>query len=269
MGKSSRPQRNQAVGSDRQAKIQAAAAQTKGGANKIVIATVVAVLAIVAVVAGVIIQQRSKTEGITAGGKAVPAGATMGQGLPAFAGVTAAAGAPTLDIFEDFQCPACKLFEDPMGPKIKELAEAGKVKVVYHLKTFLDDNLGNDASMRAGIGALCAADAGAFEEFHDGVYAAQPAKEGDGWTDAQLRSIAESAGITGAALTTWDECTKAKKYEGYLTAVEEQSAKDGVTSTPTIKLNGTKVDLSSLVDGTGKAYDPAKLVEAITKATTK
>ena len=267
MGKSSRPARRQGPVNDRQAKIRAAAASTSKGPNKIVIGTVVAVLAVIAIVVGAIWQQNSKTDSIPDGGKAVPAGTSMGAGFTAYADATLKAGAPTLDVFEDFQCPACKLFEDQMGATVASLAREGKVKAVYHIKTFLDDTLGNDSSMRAGIGALCAADAGKFEAFHDATYAGQPATEGEGWTDAQLHAFAQGAGITGTALTTWDECTKAKKYQNYLSDLEEATFKAGVKSTPTLKLNGTVLDLNTLVDSTGKAYDPAKLTAAITAAT--
>ena len=142
MGKSSRPARRQGPVNDRQAKIQAAAASTSKGPNKIVIGTVVAVLAVIAIVVGAIWQQNSKTDSITDGGKAVPAGTSMGAGFTAYADATLKAGAPTLDVFEDFQCPACKLFEDQMGATVASLAREGKVKAVYHIKTFLDDTLG-------------------------------------------------------------------------------------------------------------------------------
>ena len=68
MGKSSRPARRQGPVNDRQAKIQAAAASTSKGPNKIVIGTVVAVLAVIAIVVGAIWQQNSKTDSITDGG---------------------------------------------------------------------------------------------------------------------------------------------------------------------------------------------------------
>ena len=35
----------------------------------------------------------------------------MGEGFPAFADATPASGAPTLDLYEDFQCPVCEQFE--------------------------------------------------------------------------------------------------------------------------------------------------------------
>ncbi len=112
MGKNSTKGRTSAKGNGpanaRQAKIQAAQKSGGGGANKIVVATVVVVVAIIAVVAGVIWSESSKKDAITGGGNALPAGvAALGDGYPSFQDVTAAAGAPTLDLYEDFQCPVC------------------------------------------------------------------------------------------------------------------------------------------------------------------
>ena len=195
-------------GTARQAKIQAAQKASGGGANKIVVATVVVVVAIVAVVAGVIWMETSKKNDITGGGNAVPAGvAALGAGYPAYQDVTLAPGAPTLDVYEDFQCPACKSFEDQLGSTVEGLASEGKVKLVYHVKNFLDDNLRNDSSTKAGNAAFCAADAGKFQEFHDQVYANQPAQEGTGFPDAQLRSFAEAAGIWGPPWTRGSSAT--------------------------------------------------------------
>ena len=67
----------QSAGSDRQAKIQAAASSGAGsGANKIVIAAVAAVVAIVAVVGFVVIKQVQSDNAVKGDGQAVPAGAT-------------------------------------------------------------------------------------------------------------------------------------------------------------------------------------------------
>lgn len=245
-----------AAASSRQAKIQAARTSGgSGGANKIVVATVVLVVAIIAVVAGVVWTQASQKNAITGGGNALPPGVTaLGAGFPAFPDVTPAPGAPTLDLYEDFQCPACKAFEDQLGSTIEDLAKAGKVKVVYHVKNFLDDNLRNDWSTKAANAAFCAADAGKFQEFHDQAYAHQPS-EGEGFTDAQLKSFAQAAGISGAALTTWQQCYDAGKYVDYVNSVETKSFKDGVRGTPTVKLNGKELDLQQV--GTPELFTQA------------
>jgi len=233
--------------SARQAKIQAAQKSQGGGANKIVVATVVVIVAIVAVVVGVVWSQQSQKSEITGGGNALPTGVSaLGAGYPAFQDVTPGPGAPTVDLYEDFQCPACASFEEALGSTMQEQARAGKIKLVYHVKNFLDDNLRNDSSTRAGNAAFCASDAGKFQEFHNVIFPNQPANEGDGYTDAQLKAFAEQAGVTGAALDTWQQCYDANKYVDYVNSVEEQSFADGVRGTPTVKINGEDVDLSTI-----------------------
>ena len=233
--------------SARQAKIQAAQKSQGGGANKIVVATVVVIVAIIAVVAGVIWAQSSQQDEITGGGNALPPGVSaLGEGFPAFSDVAPAAGAHTVDVYLDYQCPACASFENALGPTMNDLAQQGTMKLVYHVKNFLDDNLENDSSTRAGNGAFCAADAGRFEEYHEQVFPNQPAREGDGFTDAQLRGFAETAGISGDALTTWQSCADAGKYTDYVNSVEAQSFEDGVRGTPTVRINGEIVELASI-----------------------
>jgi protein-disulfide isomerase len=247
-----------AAATARQAKIQAASSRQRSGASVIIVATVVVIVAIVAVVGGVIWTQRSTD---TSGPSALPRGVTApGAGFPAFTGVTPATGAPVLDLYEDFQCPACAVFEQRLGGTIRELAQQGKLKLNYHIKTFLDDNLGNDSSTRAGTAAFCAADAGKFQQFHDQVFPGQPATEGAGFTKAELRGFAERAGISGPALDTWQRCADARTYDSYLESVEKKSFEDKVTGTPTLRLNGKDVPLEqvqspeqlmALVDGAG------------------
>ena len=195
------------AGADRQAKIQAASKASGGGANKIVIAAVVAVLAIVAVVGGVVWSQVSATKEAKGDGNATPAGATMGTAYTAFADATPKAGAPTVEVFEDFQCPACQQAEGILGSTLAELAQAGDIKLQYHVLNFLDRKLGNDGSVLAANGAFCAAEDGKFQEFHDAAYLNQPT-EGSGWTVAGLKKLAEGAGLSGAALDTWQTCVE-------------------------------------------------------------
>ena len=247
--------------SARAAKIEAARKTGGGGANKIVVATVVVVVAIIAVVGGVIWVEQSNKNSVTGGGNALPAGVTaLGAGYPVFQDVTAASGAPVLDVYEDFQCPACAQFESLLGPTVQDLGKAGKAKVVYHVKNFLDDNLGNDSSTRAGNAAFCTAEDGKFLEFHNQVFANQPLKEGDGFTDAQLKGFAQAAGVAGPALTTWQQCYDAEKYVDYVKSVEKQSFADGVRGTPTVRIDGKIVELSTI--GT-----PELLTQAVENAT--
>jgi len=215
----------------------------KGGPNPIVIGAVIAVLVVVAVVVAILVGNNSKS-GSDAGasGSSTPAGVVGGDAGGILANPGAAKGkAPTLDTYEDFQCPQCGELEKTLGPAITAMAKAGQIKLVVHTLSFLDGNLKNDSSSRAANAAACASDAGKFLEYHGAVFAAQPAQEGVGYTDAQLTEFAKTAGITGPALTTWQKCTSSGQHAEYVAAVQTGAEKAGVFSTPTVKLNGKDI----------------------------
>jgi protein-disulfide isomerase len=239
-----------------------AAVAPKQGPNAAVIGAVIAAIIIVGVVVAIVIGQSSKTS-TGSGGSGQPAAAIGGQGAGIVVNAAAAkSNAPTVDLYEDFQCPACGDLEEKVGAELTSMAKAGDVKLVVHTLSFLDRNLpgSNKSSARSANAAACASDAGKFMGYHNAVFAAQPAQEGEGYTDAQLTEFATTSGITGAALTTWQQCASSGQYAQYVTAVQEASAKAEVDSTPTVKLNGQDV--------TKDVQTPAALV-AVVKAATK
>ncbi len=48
---------------------------------------------------------------------------------------------PFIEIYEDFQCPACQRFESISGEYIEELITTKKAKVAFHMLSFLAANL--------------------------------------------------------------------------------------------------------------------------------
>ena len=222
------------------AKKKIAAAAPKKGPNPVIIGAVIAAVVIVAVVVAIVIGSSGKSGGT--GAAAQPSGAVAGDAGGILANAAPAkSNAPTLDLYEDFQCPVCGQFEKAMGPSITSLVAAGEVKLVVHTLSFLDDNLKNDSSKRSANAVACAADAGKFLEYHAAVFAAQPAKEGDGYTDTQLTDFANTAGITGPALTTWQKCNSSGQHAQYVTDTQTAAEKAGVNSTPTLKLDGKDI----------------------------
>jgi protein-disulfide isomerase len=181
----------------------------------------------------------------------------MGAGIVVNPG--APASVPTLDLYEDFQCPVCAAFERQFGASVNQIADQNQAKVVVHMLSFLDDNLGNDSSNRAANAAACASDAGRFMPYHGAVFAGQPAKEGQGYTDAQLTSFATAAGITGSALDTWQKCYDNRTHNQYVESVQTQSDMVGINGTPTIKINGRTLELSALTS-------PQALADAVKAA---
>lgn len=188
-----------------------------------------------------------------------PAGDPNEYGVPYG---TAGADAPVLEIWEDFQCPACGALEKANGAGIGKLAEEGKVQLIWRPTTFLDRNLGNDASMRAVAAWGCAIDAGKSREYHDLVYANQPQEEGSGWTDEELIALADQAGITGPAKDTFSSCVTAGTYRVWSANSYQDFIKKGIQGTPYAQLDGEVLAVEILAD-------PVKLEEAVAQAAAK
>ena len=195
---------------------------------------------------------------------ATPAGVTSDTwGVKYGSGWTAAdeAKLPTLELWEDFQCPGCASVEKSSGAQIQALAKDGKVKLLYRPATFLDNSLaaentanGNpNSSARATAAWGCAIDAGKTAEYHSGIFAMQPAKEGVGYSDQQLLDLAGRVGITGADLTTFNACVANGTYLSWSANSQEAFAKSGATATPTGYLNGVQLDGNQLSDTAGLA----------------
>ena len=229
-------------------------------------------LVVVIVMAGLIaIPFLSNKDAVVPSNAALPTGVTSDTyGVKVGSAWTAADAdkIPVLQLWEDFQCPACARFEEASGSALQGLIDAGKVRVEYRPTIFLDKNLlssntaaGNpNSSQRATLGFGCAVDAKAAEKYHAGVFANQPTEEGAGYSNDTLISIAESAGITGDALTTFTDCLSSEKYAGWVANSYDAFNTEGVSSTPTGLLNGTELAGEVL-------FDPVKLTAAIEAAT--
>ena len=163
-------------------------------------------------------------------------------------------GRPVIDIYEDFQCPACASVESYVSDDVDALVASKTVEVRYHVMSFLDAMLNNDSSVRAAHGGFCAHEQGKFLAWHDTLFSPDhhPKNEGDGWTDAQLRTLAGTAGLDVAA---WSTCTASGKYAAQVRAANDLSLQGGVNSTPTFLLNGAAINLNAAVQSGGlKAY---------------
>lgn len=243
----------------RQAKI-AAAAPPDPARNRLVFGVLLALIVIGAVIAAITLGSKTNTAvSSPATGTAVPAGAAgMGQGV-VITTVPLKAGAPTLDIYEDFQCPICAQVHTLIGGTINEMAASGEAKVVYHVLSFLDDNLKNSFSKPVANAAMCAAPAGKFREFHDAALEGQT-KEGEDVPAAAVEGFATKAGISGSALDQWKTCQASNTYAAYVASVQDAGSRAGVTGTPTYRLNGTDIKWTA-------APSPEALKQAVAAAT--
>jgi protein-disulfide isomerase len=216
-------------------------------------AVVAAVVLAVAVVVTIFVQSGRTA---TAADAAAPAN-TVDSGQVVVVG---ASSAPvTVDLYEDFQCPICEQFETSTGSTLAQLVSAGTVQLHYHGMAFLDTSANDKYSTRALNAAAVVLDTAgpdAFQKFHDLLYANQPDEGGSGLTDDQLVAYAQQAGASGAAV---ESAIHDLTYGDWVKQITDQASKDGVTGTPTVLVDGTKLDNTKLTpDGVTAAVQAAQ-----------
>lgn len=147
----------------------------------------------------------------------------------------------TIDVFEDFQCPACQRFTESTEPLIIEnLVATGKARYVFHNYSFLDGNgAGNGGeSDQAANASMCANEQGKFWEMHGTLYANWNGENQGAFSDRRLQAMAESLGLD---MDAFNACFNANKYESEIQADFDLGGTMGVSGTPTVFVNGTRV----------------------------
>jgi len=163
---------------------------------------------------------------------------TMGEAVTATinpaagSGLTLNPGAPvTIDLWEDPQCPVCRIFETSIGAYIDTQVRTKKATVVYHVLSFLGPE-----SVRAANAMMCAADEGHYLDFHQAIYTVQPALENSGFfSNENLIKIGDYIGLTSKTFT--DCITQGSKLE-IVKAHEDSMPTYKVSGTPTVFING-------------------------------
>lgn len=208
----------------------------------LMISGIAVVVIIAAVVVGVLVANKKSGTSPTdyAGPFAPVAKQADGTYLMAQPGVTG----PTLDMYEDLQCPICKQFEAGNGSSVEQLAYQGKVKVIYHIVGFVNPT----GSIRAAVAAGCAADAGKFVEFHNVAYRKQQS-ETEALTVATLKDFGKQAGISGGS---FDQCVAAQAGAAQAQTFTKNSLDylqkaTGSAGTPTVFLNGQSININTLL----------------------
>ncbi|GAA2993063.1 DsbA family protein [Actinokineospora diospyrosa] len=176
----------------------AAARKSGGNRNPMIVGALVVVIIAAAVIGGVIYtnSKKSATEGAAIAVKSVDLSLPVTrEGAVVVVGKSSAKA--TIDVYEDFLCPACRAFEDSYSGQIESKLNDGTLKVRYHMLNML-----NDRSDPAGYStdsanaALLAADEGKFLAFHKSLFGSQPEEGARGWTKDQLIDLGRSLGLT-------------------------------------------------------------------------
>jgi protein-disulfide isomerase len=143
----------------------------------------------------------------------------------------------TLDEWADFQCPGCKFYTRQTEPLLVDTyVKTGKVRIVFHDFPFIPPV---QQSVSAATAARCAGQQHRFWEYHGYLYANQ-GREGSGWvTTAVLDQIARAVGLDQ---TAFDLCLADTAIQQQIIVSRNQGQQLGLTSTPTLILNGQTIE---------------------------
>ncbi|NUP31566.1 MAG: thioredoxin domain-containing protein [Streptomycetaceae bacterium] len=230
---------------------QRRAAAEKRRRGLIVGGAVVAVLAIAATV-GIVVGNSSGAGTDDVRGRAVtPPPGAAGPGQTVIPDGKADAPA-VLTVYEDFRCPFCDRVEKTLGPTIRQLADAGRFRVEYHIASFLDDRLGGNGSRRAANAAACAQQAGKFRDYHEVLFANQPDEDDDAFGKrAHLLDLAGK--VDGLRTPAFEACVNDSTFAPWVKAVEDDFVAKDIGGTPTVLLDGRPM---TVLDRGGNAVSP-------------
>lgn len=134
--------------------------------------------------------------------------------------------------FADYQCPFCQTFATLQMPTIEErLIKTGRLRWRYR-----DFPLQQHSFSRlAAHSAACADEQGRFWDQHQRIYDGQA-----DWSSARdaagiFRGYAKAIGLD---LARYDTCMSTGKYAGRIQASQQEGARLGVASTPTLMVGG-------------------------------
>lgn len=149
-------------------------------------------------------------------------------------------GEDEVDTYVDFMCPICGDFEKQYGEQLQAAAADGKITLNLHPISILDRFSQNTKfSTRAAASVYCVAEKApeAALDYFNLLFANQPAENSAGLTDDELAAFAEQAGGGAAA-----DCIADGTYMDF---VGDQTQEHEIAGTPTIEVNGKRLDLQA------------------------
>lgn len=147
----------------------------------------------------------------------------------------------TIEVFEDFQCPACKQFSDQIEPLIvQNLVATGKAKYMFRHYPFIDGLGAEDGgeSDQAANATMCANEQGKFWEMKSVLYANWNGENQGAFNDRRLEAMADSLHLD---MNSFRDCFSSNTYIDLIQSDYEYGNDMDVYGTPTVLVNGVKV----------------------------
>lgn len=149
-----------------------------------------------------------------------------------------------LDVYYDFMCPYCGLFEESQGPVLDALREEGLVDVYYHPLNFLDRfSQGTEYSTRSASAAalIASEEPDKYMDFVQLMFENQPAENTTGLSDAQIVQLAKQAGVSDEVA----DRIPAQEFVTWVNTGTETASQNNISFTPAIVINGELQDVQN------------------------
>jgi len=143
-----------------------------------------------------------------------------------------------VEVYEDFQCPACKGYTESIEKQLltSSYITDGQVYYIFRQYAFLDSQSITKESHQAANASMCALEQDRFWDYHNILFANQGAVENGGsFNDKRLQAFAESLGLD---MTAFNDCFNANKYSTEIEADYQLGSAAGIDRTPSILING-------------------------------
>jgi protein-disulfide isomerase len=142
----------------------------------------------------------------------------------------------TIEVFEDFQCSACKTYSEQIAPQVKDAYVAtGEVYYIFRHFPFLDDNAPRKESDQAANASMCAGDENRFWDYHDMLFANWKGENQGSFNDRRLVAFAEALGLD---MGQFNSCFDANLHAEEINSDLQQGRDMGVSGTPSVLVNG-------------------------------
>jgi protein-disulfide isomerase len=155
-----------------------------------------------------------------------------------------AAGVPTLRIFGDYECSACRDLDERLGDSLLVLARTGRIRLVYHHSPLRVHPLG----AQAGAVAYCAALHGHGWAVHRALYRMSPAwgrTDADRAGSSSLQRLLSTAARAGADSTAVRACVAAGRAEASVREDHALARLLRVRAVPTILADSARLEFRS------------------------
>ena len=175
--------------------------------------------------------------------------------------------APVLmELYSDFQCPACRMFvTQQLSYLVSDFVAKGTLRIETRDIAFLGRGA-DDESLALAVGASCAAEQDRYWQYHDLVFWNQGRENRGDHSDRFIQRVGEAAGVDLAA---FDDCRSRADVSTAVSDLTKTSIAAGIQQTPTLVINGEKVvgvpdygELKALIERLASGSSPAPSTQA-------